>query len=61
MRALYGSQDVWALVESGYSELVQVEETNPQQILKDKENKKRDIKALFFIFQAVDETWFPKI
>ncbi|KAL7608264.1 hypothetical protein Lser_V15G12142 [Lactuca serriola] len=61
MRVLFKSHDLWSLVEDGYKELVQGEGTTPQQILQDKENKKTDPKALFLIYQTVDENIFERI
>lgn len=61
MKVLYESQDLWNFVENGYTELIPVEGITPQQILEDKEKKKRDRKALFFLFQSVDEYIFERI
>nr|KAJ0214204.1 hypothetical protein LSAT_V11C400219390 [Lactuca sativa] len=54
MKTLFKSQDLWDLVENGYAE-ASIDET------RQKENQKKDAKALFFIQQAVDETIFPRI
>lgn len=61
MKVLYESQDLRSFVEHGYTELIPVENTTQQQILNDKENKKKDKKTMFFIFQAVDENIFESI
>ncbi|KAL4353097.1 hypothetical protein GQ457_06G014620 [Hibiscus cannabinus] len=53
MKTLFKSQDLWDLVENGYTE--------PDEEARLKENKKKDSKALFFIQQAVHETVFLKI
>ncbi|KAH1098416.1 hypothetical protein J1N35_015337 [Gossypium stocksii] len=53
MKTLFKSQDLWDLVENGYTE--------PDEEARLKENKKKDSKALFFIQQAVHETVFTKI
>ncbi|XP_073040319.1 uncharacterized protein [Primulina eburnea] len=53
MKTLFKSQDLWDLVENGYSE--------EDEEAKVKENKKRDAKALFFIQQAIHESIFTKI
>ncbi|GJW00664.1 hypothetical protein Tco_1555915 [Tanacetum coccineum] len=54
MKTLFRSQDLWDLVDKGCADSTS-EET------KNKENQKRDAKALFFIQQAVDETIFSRI
>ncbi|GKB15467.1 retrovirus-related pol polyprotein from transposon TNT 1-94 [Tanacetum coccineum] len=51
MKTLFRSQDLWDLVDKGCADSTSEETTN-------KENQKRDAKALFFIQQAVDETIF---
>ncbi|KAL4582178.1 hypothetical protein LXL04_006720 [Taraxacum kok-saghyz] len=61
MRVMFESQDLWNLVEEGYKELVQKVGTTPEQIRHDKENKKKDRKALFLIYQTVDENIFERI
>ncbi|XP_058741721.1 uncharacterized protein LOC131614109 [Vicia villosa] len=60
MKALLGSQDVWDVVEKGFKEQ---DEASLSQGAKDtlKESRKRDIKALFLIYQSVDEDTFEKI
>ena len=64
MKALFTSQELWELVEDGFEEppneakfflLTQVERESL------KNNKKRDAKALFFLYQAVHESVFPRI
>lgn len=54
MKTLFKSQDLWDLVENGYAETSDDETCN-------KENQKRDAKALFFIQQAVEESIFSRI
>ena len=54
MKTLFISQDLWELVEKGYTE-----EGVSAKVLRD--HRKRDAKALFFIQQAVDETIFSRI
>ncbi|GKU96667.1 hypothetical protein SLEP1_g9878 [Rubroshorea leprosula] len=54
MRTLFMSQDLWDLVERGYTEAALSAEA-----LKD--TKKKDAKALFFIQQGVDDAIFPRI
>ncbi|GKB03067.1 retrovirus-related pol polyprotein from transposon TNT 1-94 [Tanacetum coccineum] len=54
MKTLFKSQDLWEFVESG---LPEESSDNARQ----KENIKKDAKALFFIQQAVDESIFSRI
>lgn len=61
MKALFGSQDLWEIVENGYDEPADQTSLNPQQLTALKENRKKDKKALFFIYQAVDEAIFERI
>ncbi|XP_058757779.1 uncharacterized protein LOC131631036 [Vicia villosa] len=60
MKALLGSQDVWDIVEKGFKEK---DEVSLSQSAKDtlKESRKIDKKALFLIYQSVDEDTFQKI
>ncbi|XP_016742956.1 uncharacterized protein [Gossypium hirsutum] len=64
MKALLGSQDCWDVVEKGYVELenavAEVALTNEEKSVL-KEARKKDKRALFFIFQGVDESTFEKI
>jgi len=64
MRALFASQDLWELVEYGFEEPTNEEEFNgltqaEKELLKS--NKKKDSKALVFLYQAVHESVFPRI
>ena len=64
MRALFVSQDLWEFVEDGFEELAN--ETNfyvLTQVGREqwKSNKKKYAKALFFLYQAVHESVFPRI
>ncbi|XP_057855102.1 uncharacterized protein LOC131064830 [Cryptomeria japonica] len=64
MKALFCAQDLWEFVENGYQEPVDAIAYNAlTQVEKDllKENKKKDSKALFLIFQVVNESIFPRI
>ncbi|KAL4296943.1 hypothetical protein GQ457_12G005360 [Hibiscus cannabinus] len=64
MKALLGSQDCWDIVEKGY---VEPENAAAEAVLTNEEKRalrdarKRDKRALYFIFQAVDESTFEKI
>lgn len=64
MKALLGSQDCWDVVEEGYVELknaaVEAALTNEEKRVL-KKARKKDKKALFFIFQGVNESTFEKI
>ncbi|KHN21428.1 hypothetical protein glysoja_037479, partial [Glycine soja] len=57
---LLGAQDVWDIVENGFEEQ---DEASLSQGVKEtlKESRKRDKKALFLIYQSVDEDTFEKI
>ena len=64
MRALFISQDLWELVEYGFEE--PADETafnNLTQGEKDllKLNRKKDAKAIVLLYQAVDQSIFPRI
>ncbi|KAI0519171.1 hypothetical protein KFK09_006613 [Dendrobium nobile] len=61
MKALFGSQDIWEIVEKGYVEHQEeaVLSTAQRELLK--ESRKKDKKALFFIYQALDEANFEKV
>ena len=58
MQTMFKSQELWDIVESGYTEPKEPP-TEPDQKLRD--NRKRDAKALFFIQSAVDDDIFPRI
>ena len=58
MKVLYGSQDLWEIVENGFVEPQDQAPLTQQQNNELKENRKKDKKALFFIYQAVDEAIF---
>ena len=60
MKALLGAQDVWDIVEKGFNEQ---DEASLSQGVKEtlRESRKRDKKALFLIYQSVDENTFEKI
>ena len=64
MRALFVSQDLWEFFEDAFEEPVDELEFNmltqaEKEIMKS--NKKKDAKALFFLYQAVHESVFPRI
>ncbi|KAI3701552.1 hypothetical protein L6452_26726 [Arctium lappa] len=61
MRVLYESQELWNVVENGIREPTNNAELTPQQTIELRENMKKDKKALYFIYQAVDEVIFERI
>eukprot|EP00253_Pinus_taeda_P023651 PITA_23651 len=64
MKTLFASQGIWELVETGYAEptdataLVVLTVAKRDQL---KSDMKKDAKALFFLFQSVSESVFPRI
>eukprot|EP00253_Pinus_taeda_P023123 PITA_23123 len=64
MKALFACQDLWELVQDGFEEPADENEFNRlTQGEKDllKSNRKKDSKALVFLYQAVDQSVFPRI
>ena len=64
MRALFASQDLWELVEDGFEESTEENSFNAlTQEEKDllKSNRKKNSKALFYLYQVVHESMFPRI
>ena len=64
MRALFASQDLWELVENGFDKPADENEFDDlTQAEKDllKSDTKKDLKALFYLYQAVHESVFPRI
>ena len=64
MRALFTSQDLQQFVEDGFEEPADKNEFNSltqaeKELLKN--YKKKDALALYFLYQAVDESVFPRI
>lgn len=64
MKALFFSQKNWDLVENGFQDPADATTYNAlsqqeRDVLREKRNK--DSKALFYIFQAVHESIFPRI
>ena len=64
MRALFASQGLWELVENGYPEpadaAVLAALTAAERDLL-RRNRKKDSKALFYLFQSVHESVLPWI
>ncbi|KAI3708725.1 hypothetical protein L2E82_38127 [Cichorium intybus] len=61
MKVLFESQDLWDVVKEGYEEPEDLDEVTDEEESDLKEIKKRDRKALFMIYQAVDEVIFERI
>eukprot|EP00253_Pinus_taeda_P026344 PITA_26344 len=64
MKALFACQDLWELVEDGFDEPTNENEFNRlTQAEKDllKSNRKKDSKALVFLYQALYKSVFPRI
>ncbi|KAI3734276.1 hypothetical protein L6452_13741 [Arctium lappa] len=61
MKVLYESQDLWSIVKNGFDESVNQDALTGQQLTEFKEIVKKDRKALFFIYQTVDEVIFERI
>ncbi|XP_050242378.1 uncharacterized protein LOC126691373 [Quercus robur] len=63
MKALFGSQELWELVTNGYVEPTSEQEAtyNVEQKNLLKDQKKKDKKALFLLYQWVNESTFEKI
>ena len=61
MRVLLGAQDAWEVVENGYTEPATTDNMTPNQLKALKETRTKDKTALYFLFQAVDESGFEKI
>ncbi|KAA8537373.1 hypothetical protein F0562_026940 [Nyssa sinensis] len=63
IKVLFGSQDLWELVTDGYTEPTQQEEAaytaDEKKTLK--EQRKKDKKALFLLYQGLDESTFEKV
>lgn len=58
MKTMFKSQELWELVENGYTEPIPAP-TQPDQQLR--ETRKKDAKALFLIQSALDDEIFPRI
>jgi gag-polypeptide of LTR copia-type/Domain of unknown function (DUF4219) len=61
MRTLLGAQDAWEVVEVGFEEPVATSNQTTNQLKTLKEMRMKDKTALYFLFQAVDESGFEKI
>ncbi|XP_028089090.1 uncharacterized protein LOC114289543 [Camellia sinensis] len=64
MQVLLASQDLWELVDRGYDELATLTDEgnlNDAQKTALKNSRKRDKKALYLLYQGIDESSFEKI
>jgi Domain of unknown function (DUF4219) len=61
IKTLLGSQDVWEVVEFGYTEHATLQGLTNKQVKELKESRKKDKTALYLMYQAVDESGFEKI
>ncbi|XP_047177875.1 uncharacterized protein LOC124844900 [Vigna umbellata] len=61
MKVLLRSQDVWDMVKIGYEEPGESENLTVAQIAALKKSRMKDGSALYFLFNAVDESGFEKI
>ncbi|KAL5578996.1 hypothetical protein UlMin_011438 [Ulmus minor] len=61
MKALLGVHDVWDVVEKGFIEPENEAALTQDQNTALKDSRKRDKKALFLIYQALDDDDFEKI
>ncbi|KAL5555607.1 hypothetical protein UlMin_037843 [Ulmus minor] len=61
MKALLGAHDVWDIVEKGFSEPENEDALTQDQKSTLKDSRKRDKKALYLIYQALNDDGFEKI
>ena len=61
MHVLLGAQDVWELVETGYTEPVAAATFAANELKVLKEARKKDKTTLYLLLKAVDESGFEKI
>ncbi|KAI3521063.1 hypothetical protein L1887_10522 [Cichorium endivia] len=61
MKVLFESLDLWEIIEHGLEEPEDLDELSDEQFDEIKDSKKRDRKALFLLYQAIDETIFERI
>ncbi|KAM4105984.1 hypothetical protein ACB094_04G032500 [Castanea mollissima] len=63
MKVLFGSQELWELVTDGYVKPTSEQEAtyNGKQKNLLKDQRKKDKKARFLLYQGVDESTFEKI
>ena len=64
MRALFSSHGIWELVENGYPEPADAAALTALTVVERnflRYNRKKDSKALLYLFQSVHESIFPRI
>ena len=61
MKALLGAHDVWEVIEKCYDEVKEKSAISSTQKDNLKDARKKDKKALFLIYQALDDDGFEKI
>ncbi|XP_070668900.1 uncharacterized protein [Malus domestica] len=61
MKAILGAHDVWEVVEKGYTEPEDETTLSQPQNESLKDSRKRDKKALYLIYQALDDNDFEKV
>ncbi|CAJ2654309.1 unnamed protein product [Trifolium pratense] len=61
MKTFFCSQDLWDIVDEGFTIPEDLSTLNASQKKELKENKQKDSKALFFLQQAVEDSIFPRI
>ncbi|XP_024993929.1 uncharacterized protein LOC112527480 [Cynara cardunculus var. scolymus] len=61
MRVLSESQDSWDIINQGIDDLIEINNFTEEQEGEIRELKKKDKKALYVIYQAVDEAVFERI
>ncbi|KAM2650586.1 hypothetical protein EV1_014563 [Malus domestica] len=62
-KALFGSQNLWEVVSNGYDELTTEQEAayTPDQRNTLKDLRKKDKKALYLVYQGLEDSTFEKI
>ncbi|KAL4563656.1 hypothetical protein LXL04_027701 [Taraxacum kok-saghyz] len=61
MKVLFESLDLWDIIDEGYEELDEDDDITAAQTMEHKAKKKKDKKALFTIYQAVEDHIFERI
>nr|KYP38812.1 Retrovirus-related Pol polyprotein from transposon TNT 1-94 [Cajanus cajan] len=61
MKTLLGSQSLWDIVEKGFQEPEEDEDQSVAQIATLEKTRVKDKSALYFLYNAVDESGFEKI
>ena len=61
MKAFLGAHNVWEVVEKSYTELEDEATMSQPQNESLKDSRKRDKKAFYLIYQALDDNGFEKV